>query len=450
MKTEESRLLADAATLSRPDQPVRHAVILDLSGVLHIDEPVFHRTLARWLTGEATPAADAAEPAPTGTIDAYELVRNRLALVIDDDRLAERRAVLTQVAELLAEHRRGLLKAAWFELPRDADGFVRTVRLLAEEAMPGDRPDSLPADDRLGRFMAVERSLHAMDLTVLVRQQPIYRFTEPETRQGGAPVAEPDPVMLELTVALPELERLFDVPVQRDPWLYTRVTELLDRRMLSHLLHDRDSHQLPVAVKLHAATVCSPEFSRLIAEFPAKRYGRVVVELPWLEWETDRDRVVQAIAVARGKALGVALDHVPLTALGTGRFPEMDYFRVPWLDDSGRPNPLDGAAAILETVGVDRCILARCTERRAVEEGLVAGFRLLQGAAVTRFVTRHEEMEWDSMRDRDGKAEPAGEATPEAVVAPADSSGVSGWLSRLLRRPSSPPAEPADAGDGKA
>lgn len=445
MKTEEIRLLTDAAALAQGEGPHRHAVILDLSGVLHIDEPVFHRTLARWLKGDAGPTAG-----PAG-IESYELARNRLALVIDDERLQERRAVLAQVAGLLAEHRRGMLKAAWFELPRDLDGFVQTVRQLAEQASLGDRPEALVVDDRLGRFMAVERSLHAMDLTMLVRQQPVYRFTD----ESGAPVVEPEPVLLELTVALMELERLFDVPVQRDPWLYSRVTELLDRRMLSYLLHDGDSHRLPVALKLHSATVSDPEFGRLVSRFPAQRHGRVVVELPWLEWEAHREAVVEAITVARSKELGVAIDHVPLAALAGGGFPEADYYRVPWIDDAGHANGLDGAAAIIRTVGVERCILARCSERRAVEEGLAAGFRLLQGPAVTRFVTRHEELEWDRTREQVVGGEIAREAAPEAVPAAEEGGGMRGWLSRLLPRRRSGgaaeagPAQPPAGGGGK-
>ncbi len=302
------------------------------------------------------------------------------------------------------------------------------ARELLELAEAGDVPAEPPADDGLGRFLTIERSLRAVDLAPLVRQSQAFYIDDSGT---------PEPVLLEVTVAMTELERLFGVTLRGGDWLFGLVTELLDRRMLYHLLRDRSESPVPYAVKLHASTVREPEFGHLLAQFPARKHGRLVVELPYLEWVADPAAVQSAIDTARLNDLAVALDHVPFAALRKGGLPAVDYVRVPWIDDAGARADLSDGRAVVEAVGRERCVLARCGERKAIDDGLAAGFRIMQGPAVSKLAAEHSKVVADKEREKVVGGELAAMAGSRDIGeggTPAAPGGAFGWLGRVLRR----------------
>jgi hypothetical protein len=410
---DETALLSTLTSLAADIQAGttrRHAVVIDLSGILHIDEPVFHRTLVQALAADGKGSA---------TAQAFELAHNRIVLLVDSAMLADHQAVIAGVADVLRQHRRGLMEMRWFDLSDGAEALSEHLRALAEAAVSRDRPEALTAGDSLARFLVIERSLHAVDLSSLVREHLIWQFPD-----GEAPRA----LFSEITVALEELERLFDVSLLRSPVLLSRVTELLDRRMLYYLMRDREAHPLPIAVKLHAETVASAEFRKVASDFPAKRHGDLIVQLPWLEWKLAAAKVTAAIASVRHFNMRVALDHVPLAGLDPAALPPVDYLRVPFVDRDGDRIDLDQAAAALAKVGAERCILSRCHTAEAVSLGRQAGFRLLEGRALREAV--------QSALSGEGTAAPAGTAAPHdrAGVAAAGEPPTAkpGWLQRLF------------------
>ena len=327
--------LLGAADHYRRDRPERHAVILDLSGLLHIDEPVFRRTLRRWLVGDEKPAADGAN------IILFDTGKDKLVLSIPDSLLTERRQALGRVAEALASHHRGELRTAWFDLSREADGFAHAVRNLVEQIGGEQYPDAPPAADALDKFMEVERTLHAVDLSSLLREQIIFRLDE------GLGLV---PVMVERTISIEALDRLFATHMRDEPWLFDQATALLDRRMLYDLLRDEAVHALPIAVKLHAATVAGEDFREMTTRFPARLHGKLVVEMPFLEWAADRELYRKAMMQAKADEVAVAIDHVPALAPSDTELPVVDWYRIPWLGEDGAPVDLSGGVTWLGPV----------------------------------------------------------------------------------------------------
>lgn len=361
--------LLAAAERYRQDRPPRHAVILDLSGLLHIDEPVFRHTLHRWLAGDGKPAGDGA------TIILFDPGKDKLILSIPNALLTERRQALARVASALAAHHRGELRTEWFDLSRQGDNFAEMARLLVEQAGSEQYPDAPPAADALDKFMEIERTLHSVDLSSLLREQMIFRFDD---EQGLVPV------MIERTVAIEALDRLFSTHMRREPWLFDQVTALLDRRMLFDLLRDEAVHAMPVAVKLHAATVAGDEFKEMTARFPARLHGKLVVEMPFLEWEGDRETFGKALAQARADDIAVAMDHVPALAPSDTELPKADWYRIPWLGDDGMPVDLSAGISWLGPVDRGRCILTRCRDDQALNDARTLGFDYVEGPAAMR------------------------------------------------------------------
>jgi hypothetical protein len=433
MPNDEIRLLGILAGIVR-DRPAQHAVILDLSGILHIDEPVFRRTVLRRLTGERVTdpvvqsgAAGGRAVVPSPAVSLYLLSQEQVVLIIPDELLSDRRQALLVLTSTLCAHHRGTIRAEWFDLARQAEDFATAARLRIAAAVAEANPQSPPADSDLDRFLDIERTLHAVDLSSLVRETPIYRLAGED---------EPTALFAELTVSIETLDTLFRTDIRRTPWLFDRVTALLDRRMLYHLLRDPGLHSLAFAVKMHAETVAGPEFSALVSRFPARRHGQLTVELPYLEWMDRRNDVLAAMAVARRFDIGVALDHVPVAALADGTLPDVDWYRVPWTDLDGHPADLAPGKLWLEQGGRDRCILTRCLTANALVSGRAAGFQLFQGRAVNDHVRQRLLDQADRRTAQTvAEADKAGEAGTEAAKV-----GSSEKKKEKLVRPNSKPA----------
>lgn len=368
MKRQAADLLAAAERFCH-DRPQRHAVILDLSGLLHIDDPAFRRTLNRWLVGDGKPGADGS------ALTLFDIGHDKLVLILPESLLAERRQALTRVASALAQHHRGTINARWFDLRQQGEAFADAVRHMISEIVEEEYPHAPPAADALDLFMEIERTLHSVDLSSLVREQMIFRLDG---------VEDLVPVMMERTIAIDALDRLFATRLHRDPWLFDQVTTLLDRRMLFDLLRDRAVHSIPVAVKLHAATVAGEEFREMTARFPARLHGKLVVEMPFLEWAADSETFQKALIQARADEIGVAIDHVPARAPSDLELPHADWYRIPWLGEDGAVIDMTGGIAWLGPVDRKRCILSRCRDDQALADARTLGFQYVQGAAATR------------------------------------------------------------------
>ncbi|GGE83335.1 hypothetical protein [Niveispirillum cyanobacteriorum] len=407
--------LLGAAEHYRRDKPERHAVILDLSGLLHVDDPVFRRMLRQWLVGDEKPTADRTN------VILFDTGKDKLVLSIPDSLLTERRQALGRVAEALASHHRGELRTAWFDLSRRADDFADAVRDLVEQMGSEQYPDAPPAADALDKFMEMERTLHAVDLSSLLREQIIFRLDD---EQGLVPV------MVERTVSIEALDRLFTTHMRREPWLFDQATALLDRRMLYDLLRDDAVHALPIAIKLHAATVAGEEFREMTARFPARLHGKLVVEMPFLEWVADRELYRKALNQAQADEVAVAVDHIPALAPSDTELPVVDWYRIPWLGDDGAPVDLSGGIAWLGPMARTRCILTRCRDDQALEDARTLGFRYVEGAAATRAYHDGLKVGDDQRRERtapgNGPKDKAGVEPTEEPVKP------SSWWSRLF------------------
>lgn len=408
---DRDTLLATLGDLLRqPDAP-RLALTLDLAGLLHIDEPVFRKALTAALAADRTSHA----------MRQFELPHHLLVMVGGDEAMAERRQTVAAVGRVLSQHGRGQIHARLFDLAAGTGPLAAHLRERAQMQGSPDRVEHLEKPTELARFMAIERSLHGVDLSALLRQYPIWRAAPEE---GG----EPQAMAIEYTVALPDVERLFDVQILDNPMLMAQVTELLDRRMLYHLLRDRDQHPVPIAVKLHATTVIGDEFARIASELPVRWRGNLIIELPWLEWKLVPALVTNAAAILRRQGLLSALDHVSPAALAADALPAVDFFRVPHSDGSDAPFAADQATAGLQKHGADRCILSRCHTAEAVEQGRAAGFLLFEGAAA------HAALLSGGGADNAPAAAVQRAAEEEAAAASAATGSATGWLSRLFRR----------------
>ncbi|MBB6250029.1 hypothetical protein [Nitrospirillum iridis] len=395
------------------------AAILDLSRVVDANEPVIQRivnTELHTVTGGADDALG---------INTYRVGRYGWLLIGNMKSLPALLTATDRISQVFAEAHQGKVDVHWFDLPREAKPLAACLRILAD-----DRPITSPSpltEDVIG-FLRVERALHNADLSSLIRHHPIHRVEE-----GGALV----PVMLEQTVDLTALEKMFNVTILASPWMLARVTELLDRRMLRHLLHEQTPPRLPIAVKLHTGTMRHTDFATLLDELPAHWHGNLVIELPYAEWHAAPDAVKEALAIGRKRQCVIALDNVPvdhsaepplpddiLLRFTTAAAPTGTSRKTPALHPHATARGAE-LKALIHNLGADRCILTHCDSLALVRQGLDAGFRLLQGPAVSDFVEMRNELS------------PAPTTTAEAKAAPEEEDGPAGEANAGAAAPAS-------------
>ena len=333
-----------------------------------------------------------------GTYADVDPVVLRLRYLFSDDPLAHSNdAALADNAELLVSYddgefpkslpkfRRELVQppkfCSWFDLEREYEAFCLHLDGYLEGLGQDHRSDAgsaprEPLDP--ARLARMETSLANMDLSGLVRRQPVCALL---------PRAAPQPLFAEVYVAIGELAEtlLPGVDLTADTWLFQRLAESLDRRLLSCLV----SHQLGVAqgaisVNLRLATLLSPEFLKFDHEYRRQTAAPVIIELQLIDIFAELGAYLFIREFVRERGYLMCVDglhylHLPLIdrkRLGA------DLVKVIWspdlLDglDDGRRQELKAA---IKRAGVDRVILCRCDGADAIRWGQSLGIRLFQG-----------------------------------------------------------------------
>jgi hypothetical protein len=122
----------------------------------------------------------------------------------------------------------------------------------------------------------METSLANMDLSGLIRRQPVCALL---------PRAAAQPLFAELYVAIRELAEtlLPGVDLAADTWLFQRLAESLDRRLLSGLISHQLGAQGAISVNLRLATLLSPEFLKFDHDYRRQTAAPVIIELQLID-----------------------------------------------------------------------------------------------------------------------------------------------------------------------
>jgi hypothetical protein len=321
----------------------------------------------------------------------------RLRYLFSDDPLANANdAALTDNSELLFSHDEGELPqtlptvgnglvqpakfCSWFDLEREYEAFCLHLNEYLEGLGTGRAEASSSRKQPLdpARLARMETSLASMDLSGLIRRQPVCALL---------PRAAPQPLFAELFVAIRELAEtlLPGVDLAADTWLFQRLAESLDRRLLSCLIKQQlGDQQGAISVNLRLATLLSPEFLKFDHAYRRQTAAPVIIELQLIDIFAELGAYLFIREFARDRGYLMCIDglhylHLPLIdrkRLGA------DLVKVIWspdlLDglDDGRRQELKAA---IKRAGVDRVILCRCDSAEAIGWGQSVGLRLFQG-----------------------------------------------------------------------
>lgn len=369
MTTQERELLA-FATKVESAPALKVAVLSNLSRIPHIEDPTFFGVLRKRL-----------ENAVKGLeVTEFELSNYQICHVLDPGDASQLVQSLGRISKLLSDHGKLPIEVRTFDLQHHPDEFRAHARLLMAElqADPSRAYTEMnEEDENLDRYLAIDENLHAADISSLIREQPIYDFTDGE---------RPEIVAFELSSAINELEEVYGVPIRSNAWLFSRITAILDERMMKHLMHDLDMSRRRIGINLHLSSVLGPAFREFAHRTSFGWQDNLIVEMPFLEVldsPTDFHSALDTLRYNHGLA---AVDDVPLMQME--RIPDMPeqvrFIKVRWTDDIAK---LDSDVEIpvleqLERFGKERCVLTHCENTASVETALHLGFRVLQGRGV--------------------------------------------------------------------
>jgi hypothetical protein len=243
-------------------------------------------------------------------------------------------------------------------------------------------PPDAPLDP--ARLSRIEAALGSVDVTPMLRRQLVCTLVE------GAP---PVPVMNEVYVAIPMLRKalLPGVDLGANRWLFQYMTEALDRRVLAAIPQAEAASELATSINVNLTTLLSPQFLAFDRTLRAKTQKTIVLELQPIDVFGDMGGFIFARDVLRDRGYRFCLDglsHLTFPLIDRERL-KLDFQKIQWhpdmLADEGRERGHELAAAI-NAAGVQRVILCRCDDDRAIAFGRRLGIRLFQGRHVDALI----------------------------------------------------------------
>lgn len=269
-----------------------------------------------------------------------------------------------------AEHRQKMILAA-----RTAEADAKTQQAPDTDAITPLTPILLD------RF---ETALRGVDLSPMIERQMICAIPEH---------GKPKPVLCEYFVSIRSLQHklLPGVDCLSDRWLFQRLCQNLDVRMLAALPEIAKKTSVPITININIRTILSAEFLKFDAAIRSVSQQTMILELQSIDLFADMGAYIFARDFARERGYGIALDGLtPLT------FPfmdhaklKLDFEKILWNPDISRDFNPERRQTFTEAVkqsDPNRIILCRCDNQDAIDFGREAGISLFQGRHVDRML----------------------------------------------------------------
>jgi len=258
----------------------------------------------------------------------------------------------------------------------------QNVRNRASGIPDEDMPKPPLTAALLGRL---EQSIANMDLTNLVRRQPVCALL---------PNMPPKVVFNELYVSIPELRRkvMPDTDLAASPWLFQQLTQTLDQRVLTLMPVLEAGIQIACSVNINVSTLLSQQFQMFDSKLRAVTQKTVVLELQPVDIFRDVGAFLFARDFVREKGYRLCLDglnHLSYPLLQRSQL-GLDLEKIVWAADLAHDGPDPRRERFREAVrlaGGAKVILCRCDGPEAVEFGQSVGISLYQGRYIDRLLT---------------------------------------------------------------
>ena len=361
----------------------RHAALaINMSGIPSISNRVVFRAFVSFIRDRCHDRALAVHP----------VARNVVIVTLPESILEPVMEQLGRLDRLLVGRRHGTLKLKLFHLATEYDAFVTYCTRQVEVAPPpsADRSvaihDPAPPDMKmLDRLIDIERTIGQADLSMQIRSQSIWRLHADDVPLDWAE---------ELWVSVHAIEQIAGQDLAGQPWLFDRITELFDSRVLAHLARET---RLPLRrrfINLTPSGIAGGALRHLLAMVTAEQGHMITAEMSLTNWRMDPAAAGRLVTMLHRQGQTLALDGVRpdiLRDLASTEIQQADYIKI---DAAARP--VADLHGLLEDLPADlapKTILCRCDDTAHIAAGLKHGIGLFQGRGLTRFLSSPDQVE---------------------------------------------------------
>ncbi len=262
--------------------------------------------------------------------------------------------------------------ATWYNLETDYTEFLSDISALIEKwrEMMGNPLLGLPDNDEVEEeapkkpgigpleLARAETTLGSMDVAPFIQRHLACRIDD---------AGPPRPIFCDYLISFDAIERVLAPKhdLKAEPWLFHRMQQIVNPRILSELTDVARGGQLPVSLKLPIQSVLSAQFLRFDRDFRPKIGRRMMVELDVVDVFVNTDAFLFARDFLRDRDYRVSIGGLSLQTFGLvdREAMDVDFEKVVWSPAIGQalsPKAISQFADAVARAGVNRVVLAGC------------------------------------------------------------------------------------------
>lgn len=287
-----------------------------------------------------------------------------------------------------------------YDIDKNYAGFLRAVHGLVHDCerltvmqLPSPDADAKKGDQRQiplkpltpADLARLENAIEGADLSNLIRKQAVCAIF---------PGAPPNPIFYERYISISGLRRSYlpNIDLRSDPWLFQRLNEHLNGRVLAVLPDYLDNWPVATSLNTTIATVLSDKFLHFDEEYrQLKKKKTLMFEFLAIDIFADISAYLFTHDYLRGNGYKICIDGLdPLTFCMIDRDQlRADIEKVVWSE--GLIDKLEGGwrhrfAEAVQRAGTSRVVMCRCDDSAAIEFGQSMGIHLFQGKYIDQLL----------------------------------------------------------------
>lgn len=274
----------------------------------------------------------------------------------------------------------------WYDLEVDsalALSMAQDLKASAGETLRRPPPAvGLPAMTPV-QLDYVQKQLASTNIIPFVKDQVAMRINP------GASDAAIE--FFEFFLSVGDLQRAImpDINIFTDRWLFQDLSRTMDLRMLETVVRAPHARQCKtLSLNLNLETVATMAFEKFLERSPENQ--KLIVEVQAIDVLANIRSYFDVHDVMSGMGHSLLIDGlnpITLQMLDVGRL-EPDYAKIMWapeFTDLLNPESNKTASKIIDEVGPEKIVLARCDSQDAMAWGLKSGIRVFQGHFLDSF-----------------------------------------------------------------
>ncbi len=228
----------------------------------------------------------------------------------------------------------------------------------------------------------LEKALLHADLSNIIRHQPVCAIV------GKSPPME---LFEEVYVAISDLKKAVcpNVDIFQSPWLFNRLMETLDKRVLENVIHhDGGAFTKNFSLNLTVKTILGSDFQKFDDSIDPSHKQTILFELKQSDVFSDIPAYLTACRLAHDKGYRVCLDMATMDSLPLIQREKLglDMVKVVWSPDVLQTPVTETVRAAVQSIDPMRIILCHVDDKNAIEWAQGLGISFFQGYYIQKLL----------------------------------------------------------------